>query len=325
MRNVIAVSVTALLLLVFMPVLLLEPENEPDKDACLFIIETPQKETDSHTDTRVLLETGEGILEIPLEEYLVSVVLCEMPPSFEVEALKAQAVAARTFAMRQMIAGKHETADLCASSSCCQAWESKEDLMKRYGDAYEQSWENALSAVSHTEGEVLLYEDQLIDAVYFSCSGGMTENAAEVWGSDVPYLQSVPSTGEESAAQFLTRIEVTPETFCKKLLSENRGVRFSGKPAAWFGNLTYTEGGGVKEIVIGGVPFTGTQIRSIFGLNSAKFTVEIDENIVFWVSGYGHRVGMSQYGANALAKQGKSYDEILQHYYAGVNLATKNP
>ena len=325
LQNIIAVSITALLLLFLAPVLLFDVEEESDiESACLIVEQWDKKENIDNINT-ILLKTKDGLQELLLEEYLISVVLSEMPPSFETEALKAQSVAARTFALKQLAGGKHESADICSSSACCQAWKSEAELKQCYGNQYGQYWEKIKQAVESTAGEVLTYNGELIDAVYFSSSGGLTENAAEVWGSDVPYLQSVPSDGEQISDLYLNRKEIPIDDFCKTLQTENNKICFEGKPSSWFGEISLTKGGGVKEIVIGGVPFTGTRLRSLFDLNSTKFTVEIGNHICFVVSGYGHRVGMSQYGANVLAKQGKSYEEILLHYYTGVKLDIKNP
>ena len=269
----------------------------------------------------VHLQSGGSVMELPLEEYLIGVVLCEMPPSFELEALKAQAIAARTFALRQMDGGKHSGYDLCSLSSCCQAWSTKDDLIEKLGNSWERYWEKATLAVAETESLVLFHEDMLIDAVYFSCSGGQTEDAVAVWGSEVPYLQSVKSPGEEMAGKFHSEKVVSVEEFCRVISDHMPLVDLKGSPDHWFGEVAYTNGGGVKEMIIGGYAFSGTQLRQMFGLNSTNFSVETSEDeILFSVYGYGHRVGMSQYGANAMAAEGYSCDEILRHYYQNVRV-----
>ena len=151
------------------------------------------------------LLTPDGTRELELDEYLTAVVLCEMPPDFEPEALRAQAVAARTFACRQMRGGKHEGGAVCASSACCQAWRSEDELRERLGIEFDADWEKAADAVTATHDEVLTYDGALIDATFFSCSGGRTEAAVAVWGSDVPYLQSVESIGKNCT--------IGPDTF----------------------------------------------------------------------------------------------------------------
>ena len=246
-----------------------------------------------------------------------------MPASFETEALKAQAVAARTFAMRQMAGGKHDGYDLCADSACCQAWNSQEAMTEKLGSSCETYWSKAAQAVQETAGEVLTYDGQLIDAVYFSCSGGRTEDAVAVWGSEVPYLQSVPSVGEEQANVFETEATVDAEVFRAVLLQNDYQISLSGSSENWFGEVVYTDGGGVQSMEIGGQTVEGTALRSMFRLNSTCFTISVsDGQVIFHVKGYGHRVGMSQYGANAMAKAGSSYGEILSHYYDGTQIST---
>lgn len=326
MRQAVWMGLFSLLLAVLVPALLLQPIQEPEPETVALVISPAESKPEPQEAMIVRLKSGQSILELPLEEYLTGVVLSEMPASFELEALKAQAVAARTFALRQMEGGKHPDCDLCSDGSCCQAWNSREAMEQKLGDGWLQYWNKAEEAVQQTAGEVLTYAGQLIDAVYFSCSGGATEAAAAVWGSEVPYLQSVSSWGEEDAPPFHSETAVSLERFRSAILAENPEADLSGPASGWFGELTRTAGGGVETLEIGGRPFSGTSLRTLFGLKSAKFDVAIEEGqIVFQVSGYGHRVGMSQYGANAMAKAGSDYRAILQHYYTGVTIETKTP
>lgn len=328
MKQAVLVGISALLMAVFMPVWLLVPVEGSTAGEVFLIIEAGEQEPEQESEPAqmILVKTEGTIQELPLEEYLVGVVLSEMPASFELEALKAQAVAARTFTLRQTAGGKHEDCDVCADSSCCQAWSSREAMEEKLGAAIDQYWSRAETAVQQTAGQVLTYDGTLIDAVYFSCSGGETEAAVAVWGTDIPYLQSVPSEGEEDAVRYQSQTSVSLAQFQAILSEACPSVELVGNPASWFGEVSNTEGGGVATMEIGGCSFTGTQLRSMFGLNSAKFYIEVSgQEIVFHVSGFGHRVGMSQYGANAMAKQGSTYDEILLHYYSGVELEIKNP
>lgn len=318
----ILVGIAAILVAALMPVVLLSPveADHPAADK-LVIIEAETaaeaKPAAAVMETTIRLQNGTEIQELPLEEYLSGVLLSEMPMSFEMEALKAQAVAARTFAVRQMAGGKHEDFDVCGQSSCCQAWTSQQALREKLGDQWQPYWDRAGEAVSATAGQVLTFEGTLIDAVYFSCSGGRTEEAAAVWGGDVPYLQSVDSPGEEEAARYTSQVEVSLETF-RQILPE---ASLTGNPSGWFGSCTRTKGGGVDTLVIGGQTYSGTELRKRFHLNSTLFEVSITEDeIIFEVQGFGHRVGMSQYGANAMAADGSDYREILAHYYPGSTL-----
>ena len=272
-------------------------------------------------ETTVAVLDGTEIKEISLEEYLTGVLLGEMPPSFEEAALEAQAVASRTFTLRQQRAPKHDHADVCTESSCCQAYCSPSAAKEKLGDAFGQYAEKVHNAVAATDGLVVTYGGELIDAVYFSCSGGSTEAAVAVWGGDVPYLQSVESPGEEDCARYEDTVVLDAENVRETILSAAPDAELEGKAETWFGSVTYTDGGGVDTMVIGGVEFTGTQLRSLFSLRSAQFTVDVNGGeVTFHTLGYGHRVGMSQYGAEAMAEAGADFEEILQHYYTGVDI-----
>lgn len=307
------VGIAALLTAMFLPSLLLEPAQAEVEDNRLLLVE--QQETSEEPVIKLL--SGDQIIELPLESYLIGVVAAEMPMSFHEEALKAQAVTARTFTMRQMKNSKHKDADLCDQSNCCQAWFSPEQLKEKLGNSKKLVEEKAVLAVASTEGKLLTYENELIDAVYFSCSGGMTESAASVWGSDIPYLQQVESPGEENAPRYMGEVLVPYAVFREKLSRSE----LSGQPSSWFGDVLRTESGGVSRIEIGGEVYSGTEIRSLFRLNSTVFDLAVTEDgILFETKGFGHRVGMSQYGANAMAQEGYTYDEILSHYYPGTKL-----
>ena len=268
---------------------------------------------------QVLLSDG-TVEQKPLDDYLAGVILAEMPASFEEEALKAQAVVSRTYTLRQTARKKHADADICTDPSCCQGWISYEDYCAKTGDDGPDCAQAAAQAVKATDGLVLVYDGALIDATFFSCSGGRTETAVEVWGSDVPYLQSVESPGEEAPHNADT-VSFSAEEFSARILSQNPGADLSGLPSSWFGDTSVTEGGGVEALEIGGVFFSGKELRSLLGLRSTVFTVSVlGDEIFFQTRGYGHRVGMSQYGAQAMAQAGSSCEEILLHYYTGVEL-----
>lgn len=263
----------------------------------------------------VLLRLPGGALEErDMDAYLVGVVLAEMPASFEMEALKAQAVAARTYAWKAYTTGgKHEDGSICTDSGCCQAYISEEDYLNKNGN-----WENlrrVRTAVYATSGQVVTYQGALIEAAYFSCSGGSTEDARAVWSTDLPYLQAVDSPGEEAAAWYQDKTCFSFQEFQDKL-----EVTLEGEPAQWFGETTYTDGGGVATMEIGGEIYAGTLLRSKLGLRSTAFTLAVGEKITITTRGYGHRVGMSQYGADAMAVRGSTYREILAHYYTGTEV-----
>ena len=263
---------------------------------------------------QVLLDNG-SICEFELDEYVLGVVLGEMPADFEVEALKAQAVVARTYALKRNTTGKkHLNGAVCMNPACCQAYCSVDAYLKQGGTS--ASVNKVLSAVEDTRGQVLTYNGKLIEATYFSCSGGKTEDAVAVWGTDIPYLQAVDSPGEENADYYVDTVKYTAKEFANRL-----GIRASGLPSSWFGAVEYTEGDGVDNMVIAGKVFKGTTLRTKLGLRSTSFSIKTDGNtIVITTKGFGHRVGMSQYGADAMAVKGSAYQQILQHYYPGTVL-----
>ena len=262
----------------------------------------------------VLVE--DTVVRMALHDYLTGVVLAEMPVSFAEEALKAQAAACRTYALRSCRHRRHEEAAVCTDSGCCQGWRDPDT-------ADPAARARAEAAVSATDGLVICYNGELIDATFFSCSGGRTEAAAAVWGSELPYLQAVDSPGEEAAAHFADETRVPLERFRAALEALDPELRLPDDPGAWIGGWTETPGGGVEELLLAGRPFRGTVLRKAFGLRSTVFTLELTpEEAVFTTRGYGHRVGMSQYGADAMARAGNDWETILKWYYTGVEIVS---
>ena len=251
------------------------------------------------------------ILEIPLDEYVAGVVLAEMPADFELEALKAQAVACRTFTLKSMQRSKHEDAYVCTDPACCQAFISSSEY-----EGSISNLEKIYIAIKQTEDEILMFQGNLIEATYFSCSGGQTEAAAAVWGADVPYLQSVDSPGEEISSKYETT-ESFSHTYFKQVLDLPQNMKLDESNI----KMTYTVGGGVDTLSICDFSYSGVQVRSFLDLHSTIFDMIItNDSVLITTKGYGHRVGMSQYGAEAMAVGGSSYDEILLHYYLGTDL-----
>ncbi len=263
------------------------------------------------------------VQEMDLEQYIWGVVAAEMPASFEEEALKAQAVAARTYSLNKAGGSpNHPEADLCTDYHCCQAWISREAAEANWGENAGVYADKITHAVADTAGQVVLYEGQLIDAVFHSSSDQATLDAVEVWGGSVPYLQSVSSPEGDEVPNFHSEVSFTAQEFRDLFLAARPEAVLEGAPETWFGETVRTAGGSVHTIQIGGVSLTGTQVRQIFSLRSACFTVSCTEDAVtFSVTGFGHGVGMSQYGANAMASAGSTYTEILEHYYTGVTVA----
>ena len=271
-------------------------------------------------------KTGE-VEELELDQYLLGVVSSEMPASFEIEALKAQAVVARTYTIYKITEEKkHENADICDDSKCCQAWISKEDRFARWNEEERESnWSKIEEAVNSTKGEIVKYEGKPINAFFHSNSGGTTDTATAVWGgANYPYLQAVETSGEDAYTQYSSEVVLSKEEFANKIREYHSEFQIDYSLENQIEILSYTEGERVKEIKIGNLNLSGVEIRNIFKLKSAKFEINIDgENIKFNVIGYGHGVGMSQTGADSMARQGKNYEDIIKHFYTGVEI-TKN-
>jgi stage II sporulation protein D len=286
-------------------------QTQPSEIVGITVSSRPTQSED--TLVSVLMDSG-TVQVMELESYLLGVLLGEVPASFEMEALKAQAVACRTYALMICAEGDKHSGAVCLSAKCCQGYMTQEDYLQRgWQEKYVQ---RVRTAVMETAGMVLKYDGRLIRSTYFSCSGGATESALEVWGRDYPYLQSVESPGEEETVYYTDTRRYSFTEFQQLL-----GVVLEGSPETWFGGITYTAGGGIDTMDIGGVSYRGTTLRAILGLRSTVFRVVVDANgILLETHGYGHRVGMSQYGADAMAMEGYSYDRILAHYYHGTTL-----
>lgn len=308
------------------PQMIFAVSNRARQDTAQAATEQTQTEPSQQTGETVRVGSVVSVMYIPvvddgcvvimeLEDYIRGVVLAEMPASFEVEALKAQAVAARTYTLRRLTQGdKHSQGAVCTDSACCQAYLSDGDYLEKRGT--QNDLDKVAAAVTATAGEILTYGGELIEATYFACSGGRTEDAAAVWGADIPYLQAVDSPNETDAERYEQQIYFTAAKFAKLL-----GRTLTGSPKGWIGTVTHTAGGGVDTMAIGGITYTGTQLRKLLGLNSTAFTMTADPlGITIETKGWGHRVGMSQYGADAMAVGGSTYRQILAHYYQGTEI-----
>ena len=272
-----------------------------------------------------LLHTSTGVVEeMHLDEYLYGVVASEMPATFELEALKAQAVVARTYTIYQIRNGKkHENADMCDSSLNCQAWISKEDRFARWEEGkQEEYWNKIVEAVNSTKGKFILYNGEPINALFHSNSGGTTELALNVWGGNFPYFQTVETSGEDAYSSFTSGAEVPKDELVKIMLEKYPSFQIDFSNQECIKVIERTDSGRVKKIKIGNTEISGTEARTLFKLKSAKFDFEMTENSVkFSVLGYGHGVGLSQCGSDALAKQGKNYEEIIKFYYKDVEIS----
>lgn len=278
---------------------------------------------------RVYMHEQDKIVEMSLEEYIKGVVAAEMPAEFELEALKSQAVAARTFAVKHMtfFGGEgltmHPGADVSTDYRQSQAWQSESQLKARWGPFnFSRYWAKISQAVDETRGMILTYNDEPINAVFHSTSGEKTASAKEVWGYDYPYLQSVSCPWDKVSPRYSDSKEFTFSEL-ETYLGTDAGIL----AAAQNGNtavaqvLSRTPSGRVENVRIGSKTFSGITTREKLQLRSADFTVEpAGDKLLFKTVGYGHGVGMSQYGANGMAKDGKTYREILTYFYTGVKL-----
>ena len=266
-----------------------------------------------------------NVEELPIDTFLYGVVSAEMPASFDTEALKAHAVVARTYTIYKIIhnAGKHDGADICDASTCCQAWISKEDRLAKWEEATRDAyWNKIVEAVDSTQGKMITYEGQPIHAFFHANSGGTTETPFHVWGgSGYPYLQSVQTAGEEGYTQYASDASFTVEELTQKIQAQHSKFSIDISQPDCIAVEEYTQGGRVKTIRIGNTTLSGVEVRTLLGLRSANFTVQIEGSTIhFHVIGYGHGVGMSQTGADSLAKQGSDYTSIIHHFYTGVEI-----
>lgn len=299
-----------------------QPEEQPAAPA-------QETEKTALADSQSVLQVydGEKTVEMTMAEYLPGVVRGEMPATFETEALKAQAVAERTFIYYHIQGGRksnHPDADVCMDYHCCNAWVSEERAKSNWGDNFEEYNRKILQSVKETDGQVMLYDGQPILAAFHSSSAGVTAKSSDAWVSDRPYLVSVESPeGEDSVPNYYSVNTFTPAEFKEKVLAKEPTAVLEGSPTGWVTDLQKNSSNRVQSVTIGGVSLRGTEVRTMLDLRSACFTVECtEESITFRVTGFGHGVGMSQYGANALAKEGKTWREILQWYYRGVSIET---
>lgn len=326
MRTVVATALILLLTFFLCPMIFLSgggPDGgeAPLPTATLPIMgaaaSTPSPGADRSTLVRVKRADG-TVSTLTMADYLWRVVAAEMPASFEPEALKAQAVTARTYTLYKMEhapAANHPDADVCTDITCCQAYLDPAQAAANWGDGAVGYTDKIEAAVSDTDGQAILYGGAPIDAVFFSSAAGRTMDAVEVWGNAVPYLTGVDSPEGDEVPGYHTTVAVGVEEFRQTFLARHPEADLSGDPGGWIG----PDG---DPLTIGGVAVRKTALRTLFDLRSASFTVAADgENVTFSVTGYGHGVGMSQYGANALAKAGEGYADILKHYYTGVTIA----
>lgn len=291
--------------------------NEAEENTSNTSQAVSQKVNEAENEIRVLISGTGEIEKLKTEDYLFGVVAAEMPALYEEEALKAQAVVAYTYFLNKKEQSGAEY-DITDDFTKDQAFITKKEAREKWGsgaDEYEKKIRNAIKAVLYKK---ITFESRPILAVYHAISPGKTENVADVWGGQYPYLVSVDSSWDKEAKNYQTKVTLTAKEVAEKLSSKVSITDFENN---LFSDAKTTDAGTVKSITVGGVTLSGADVRAALGLRSAIFEVDFkDGAYIFTVRGYGHAIGMSQYGANCLAEQNKTYEEIINHYYTGCKI-----
>lgn len=334
MKKTIMLSYIALLVAFGLPVLVIERDKPHMPEAAspteeIAPVQTqnpfsppPSQAPEQPAPESLMILEGEQWVQTNMQEYLVGVVAAEMPASFDPEALKAQAVAARSYAIYTAESSKHGKGQVCTDYRCCQAWNSPEQMKEKWGENYDLYEQKIREAVEATAGEYLCYQGEAVFAAFHSSSAGATEDSGQLW-AQLPYLVSVESPETEAdVPNYISSLSLSALDFRDSLLHAHPEADFTGEESTWIGQISRDGSGRVETVVLGGVEMKGTELRSLFNLRSTAFELEYKAGgFVFTVTGYGHGVGMSQYGANVMARQGEGYRDILAHYYPGTELA----
>lgn len=297
------------------------PENETNENISVTHRETANNSEDDKNTITVFMTESSEIMKMEMKDYIIGVVAAEVPASYETEAIKAQAIVAMTYAQyRKKHPDKSISADISDDSSKHQGYMSDDDMKEKWGDAYESYRTKIEDAVDSVTGSVILYENEPIMAAYHAISGGKTESAENIWGEDIPYLQSVESEWDIYSSRYTSEVRLTADEV-KKIMKTSEKADFDSPEEEWIEIKKTTDNGTVLEAIICGIDLTGIETRELFALRSPVFDVTYEDGeFIFTVSGYGHGVGMSQNGANCMAKEGKTAEEIIKHYYKGVTI-----
>ncbi len=338
MKNIGIINLILLLALVFVPIISVGggQTEKVSADAASTVSETIETTTDAPVTEaakseeediiKVFRTSSKTVEEIKTIEYLVGCVAAEMPAKYHEEALKAQAVAAHTYALRQKLDGEKSPSDalegayLTDSSSYHQGYMSEAERKKQWGDNFDEYEEKITNAVKAVADKTIVYDGAPILAAFHSACNGKTEDAVNVWGDEIPYLSSVTSAGDKLSPDYSSTITMTADEF-REGVSSIDGVKLGDDPSKWVGESNKTKAGNVIKITVGGKEIIGRDLRSALGLRSCSFDIEYkNKSFSIVTTGYGHSVGMSQYGADYMARQGSDWQEILLHYYSGVKI-----
>lgn len=272
----------------------------------------PKFNFSKNTMVRIYRTKTKKIEVVPLEEYVIGVVAGEMPASFNIEALKAQSVAARSYIMYKIIHNKGKEYDV-VDTVLNQVYMDDTELKDRWGNDYEVNKEKIVNAVKNTAYQYITYNGKVADALFFSTSSGYTENSEDVFVSKVHYLQSVKSEWDEISPVYSEQKKYTYDDFCKKLqISATNKIEIK--------IIEQTKAGKIKKLKINNKTFTGSDFVNLLDLRSSNFTIKLEDKVIITTKGYGHGVGMSQYGAEGMARAGYKYDEILKYYYTDIKI-----
>lgn len=310
------------MIILIIPALIVFPFGKADPSQAVTVDkESPPEAVEADADAApessfsvsVMREQSEKIEDVPLETYVARVVASEMPTDFESEALKAQALTARTYIVNHILYQEEDEESDVTDTTEHQVYQDDTELRAQMEDEFEEKMSKIKDAVEDTKGEIITYDDETITPAYFSTSNGYTENAEDYWEDDIPYLQSVESPWDEDSPKFTDQ-----EVYSISEVEEQLGVNLPDDEAF---EITHTDGDRVETINIGDETLSGREVREALGLRSSDFSIEQkDDHLVFKTKGFGHGIGMSQYGANGMAEEGKSYEDIIEHYYHDVTV-----
>lgn len=335
MKSFVYLFLAITLSLLLTPIIIKGPdtvasENDTDKLSSSEVSQSDTSEPepeDENSEISVYLSADKNVITVSQLEYVCGAVAAEMPATYHAEALKVQAIACYTNAVRLKKTNAESTddvalsgADISNDSSVHQGYLTKKQRQEKWGSSFEKYETKIEDAVKDVLGYKLMYKDELCVAAFHAISSGVTEDAETVWGQKIDYLRSVKSTGDTLSPSYLTTVNFTKEQFCEIAASLGANPDKNDK-STWLGSVKTSDAKTVTSIEIADKTFTGVKVRNAYSLRSAAFTVEAtDTGVIFKVYGYGHGVGMSQYGADYMARQGSSYEEILKHYYKGASI-----
>lgn len=309
--------------MVLFPLLSMKPAKKPT-DTSPPLTSYEQLTSDSKTVLRVYLTDEQKIVQMPINQYVMGVVAAEMPAEYSLEALKAQAVVARTYALYKQSIRKDEEYDVTDSHETDQAFLSESKAKERFGDSYNTYMDKIAEAVNAVNDDTVLYEGKPILATCHSISAGRTESAEALWGGSYPYLKPVESVGDILSPDYLSEVTLSAEDMKSAL--EKHDISVDGDANSWITDITRSESGYILTLKVCGNEVKGSLFRTALGLRSTNLDISFEaDQFKLTVKGYGHGVGLSQYGAQFMALQGSGYKEILTWYYTDCTVEKYSP